>query len=135
MTLGIVVAVRNSMLDAINTAMNAGSGPAKCRLYSGSQPATGGTATTLLAELTMTNPAAPSASSGVLTLSAITQDSSADASGTATWFRVLDSNNVVVFDGTVTATGGGGDMTLVTVSIVALQPVQITSFTIQAGNP
>lgn len=134
MTLGIVTASRNAMLNALAAMIDAGAGPGKVRIYDGSRPATGGAATTLLAELTLSDPCAPVAASAILTFSAITQDSSADATGTATWFRILDSNNNIIFDGSVTATGGGGDMQLVTTSIVAGQPVQITSFTISMAN-
>ena len=134
MTLGIVATARNAMLDALNARINAGAGAGKLRIYDGVRPATGGAATNLLAELTLSDPAAPAAAAGVLTLSAITQDASADASGDATWFRILDSDNNIVFDGSVTASGGGGDLQLVTVSITAGQPVQISSFTITAGN-
>jgi hypothetical protein len=134
MVLGIVATARNAMLDALNARINLGAGAGLLRIYDGSRPATGGAATTLLAELTLSDPAAPAAAAGVLTLSAITQDSSANATGTATWFRIVDSDANAVFDGSVTATGGGGDLQLVTTSITATQPVQVSSFTITAGN-
>ena len=133
MTIGIATTVRNAMLDAINTAMNAGAGAALIRIYDGSRPATGGTVTTLLAELTCTDPAAPSASSGVLTFSTITSDSSANASGTATWGRIVDSNAAFVFDFSVGTSGE--DLNLNSVGITAGQTVSITSATITAGNP
>lgn len=134
MTVGIVTTARNAMLDALNARINLGAGAGMLRIYDGTRPATGGAATTLLAELTLSDPAAPAAASGVLTLSSITQDASANASGTATWFRIVDSDGNAVLDGSVTATGGGGDLQLVTTTIVATQPVQVTSFTITAGN-
>lgn len=134
MVLGIVATARNAMLDALNARINLGAGAGLLRIYDGTRPATGGAATTLLAELTLSDPAAPAAAAGVLTLSAITQDSSANATGTATWFRIVDSDANAVFDGSVTATGGGGDLQLVTTSITATQPVQVSSFTITAGN-
>lgn len=133
MTLGIVVAVRNSMLNIIKTAIDAGGGAGLLRIYDGSRPATGGTATTKLAELTFTSPCAPSASSGVLTFSAITKDSSADATGTATWCRVVDSTAAFVFDGSVSTSGA--DYNLNTTSIVATVEVSCTSATLTAGNP
>ncbi len=131
MTLRYATNLRNAKVDAITTfAGNA----ALCRIYDGTQPATGGTATTLLAELTCGTPFAAGAAAGVLTLSAITQDSSANATGTATWFRIVKSDGTThVLDGTVSTSGA--DLNLVTVSIVATQPVQITSFTITDGNP
>lgn len=132
MALAFPVAIRNGWLDNINTALNAGAGAALIRIYDGTRPATGGTATTLLAELTCTYPAAAAAASGVLTFSAITQDSSANATGTATWFRMVDSTAGFVMDGNVGTSGS--DLNLTTTSIVATQPVSISSATITAPN-
>ncbi len=130
MALGYNVTLRNAQLDAITT-FAAGSG--FLRIYSGTRPATGGTATTLLAELTLNATFAPGASAGVLTLNAITQDSSANATGTAAWFRIVKSDGTThVMDGDVGTSGS--DLNLVTTSIVATQPVQVTSFTITRGN-
>lgn len=132
MALSFATTLRNSMLDQIKTALDAGSGAALIRIYDGTRPATGGTATTLLAELTCTDPSAGSASAGVLTFSSITQDSSANATGTATWFRMVDSSATFVMDGNVGTSGS--DLNLTTTSIVATQPVSISSATITAGN-
>jgi hypothetical protein len=126
--------LRDAMLDAITT--HAGNG-ALFRIYDGSQPATGGTATTLLAELVGASPFAAAAVNGVLTVTAPTQDSSANATGTASWFRIVKADGTThVLDGTVsTVAAGTGDLQLVTTSIVATQPVSITSFVISEGNP
>jgi hypothetical protein len=130
MALGFDVALRNARADAITT--RAG-GSALLRIYDGTRPATSGTATTLLAELTCNATYAPAAASGVLTLNAITQDSSANATGTATWFRNTASNGTtVVMDGNCGTSGS--DLNLVTTSIVATQPVQVSSFVITEGN-
>lgn len=130
MAIGMVANLRNAMLDAITTfAGNSG----KIRLYSGSRPSTGGAITTLLAELTCNATFAPSASGGVLTLNSITSDSSADATGTATWGRLFKSDGTtIVFDFNVGTSGS--DLNLNTTSITAGGPVSITSFTITAGN-
>jgi hypothetical protein len=126
-----VTSIRNAMLDTITTRAGAS---ALLRIYSGTRPATGGTATTLLAQLTCNATFAAAASAGVLTLNAITQDSSADATGTATWFRIVQSNGTTfVLDGDVGTSGS--DLNLVTTSIVATQPVSVTSFVITEGNP
>lgn len=132
MAIGLNATLRNNMLDEI-TARAGGS--ALLRIYDGSQPATGGAATTLLAELTCNATFAPGASGGTLTLNAITADSSANASGTATWFRIVASDGTThVLDGTVTATSGGGDMELSSTSIAAGDSVSITSATFDIGN-
>lgn len=123
--------LRDAMLDAITT--RAGNA-ALLRIYDGSRPATGGTATTLLAELTCGSPFAGAAVNGVLTANAITQDSAANATGTATWFRIVQSDGSThVMDGNVGTSGS--DLNLTTTSIVQNQPVSVTSFVINEGNP
>lgn len=131
MALALSTTVRNNMLDQITTAIGSSG---KLRIYDGSRPASGGSATTLLAELTISNPAAGSASGGVLTFTVPMTDSSANATGTATWGRIVDGSSTFVADFDVSDTGGSGELKLVTTSIVATQPVEITSFTITAGN-
>lgn len=123
--------LRTAMMDAITT--RAGNA-ALLRIYDGTRPATGGTATTLLAELTCGTPFAAGASSGVLTLGSITQDASANATGTATWFRIVKADGTThVLDGNVGTSGS--DLNLTTTSIVSTQPVSVTSFVITEGNP
>jgi hypothetical protein len=129
MALGYSTSLRNARLDAITTAVGSSG---LLRIYDGSRPATGGTATTLLAELTCNATFAPGASSGVLTLNAITSDSSANATGTATWFRITTSGGTAVIDGNVGTSGS--DLNLNTTSIVSGATVAVSSFTITAGN-
>jgi len=129
MTIGMSAALRNARLDAITTAAGAN---AKLRLYSGTRPATGGTATTLLAELTCAATFAPAASGGVLTLNAITSDSSADASGTATWARLVKSDNTFVMDMDVGTTGA--DLNMNSNVISAGAAVAITGATLTEAN-
>lgn len=120
--------LRNARADAITTALGAS---ASLKVYSGTKPATPATAlsgNTLLAELPLSNPAAPAASGGILTFSPFTQDSAANNTGTATWFSLVDGSGNRIVDGTITATDGGGDLTLNTTSIVAGGPVMITAF-------
>lgn len=133
MALAYATTLRNARLDAIDDAANAGAGAALLRIYDGTRPATGGAATTLLAELTFSDPAFGAAGSGIITASAITQDASANATGTATWFRVVDSSATFVMDGNVGT--AGSDLNMTTTSIVATQPVSCSSFVITEGNP
>ena len=126
-------ALRNAMADQITALIDAGSGPGTLKIYSGTQPADADDAlsgNTLLAELALSDPSAPAASSGVLTLSAIADDASADATGTATWARVEDSDGNNVFDCDVTDTGGTGTLKLNTTSIVSGGSVSVSSFTV-----
>jgi len=129
MALAFSTTLRNSRLDQITSAVGASG---FLRIYDGTRPATGGTATTLLAELTCNATFAPAASGGVLTLNAITQDSSANATGTATWFRLVTSGGTFVVDGNVGTSGS--DLNLNTTSIVTAAAVSVTSFTITEAN-
>ena len=129
-------ALQNAMLDEITTRAGAS---ALLKIYDGSQPATADTAVsgqTLLAELTCNATFAPAASGGVLTLNAISDDTSANASGTATWFRITDSGGTTtVLDGDITTVATGtGDLQLDSTSITATQTVNVDSFTITEGN-
>jgi hypothetical protein len=129
MALGYVAALRNAQLDQITSQVGASG---LLRIYSGTRPATGGTETTVLAELTFSATFAPAASAGVLTANAITQDSSANATGTATWFRVLTSGAAARIDGDVGTSGS--DLNLNSTSITLGGTVAVTSFVITAGN-
>lgn len=126
---------RNNQLDEITSLIGASG---FLDIYDGSQPADADTAVsgqTKLAHLALSATAAGAASGGVLTFSAITDDSSADATGTAAWFRVTTSGGTAVFDGDVsTVAAGTGDLQLDSTSITAGQTVSVTSLTITEGN-
>lgn len=125
-------ATRTAMANAIIAQIDADAGAATLKFYTGTQPAGPGTAITdqvLLGTLTCSDPAA-TASSGVITFDAITQDSAADNSGTATWARLADNSGDAVADFDVTDTGGTGAIKLNTTAIVAGGPIAVTSFTI-----
>jgi len=123
----------NAEADAFSVLLDNG----YLRIYDGTQPATANTAIgsqVLLAELRFNADAAPIAVNGVLTFNAITQDSSADATGTASWFRALKSDgSTVMFDGTVGTSGC--DINIATTAIVAGAIVGVTSagFTVNKG--
>lgn len=95
------------------------------------QPATADTAITTqvrLASLPLNATACGSAVAGVATFNAITSDASADATGTATWFRVYKSDHTtVVFDGSVGTSGA--NLNLSSTSIVATGTVSVSSLT------
>lgn len=133
MALGIATALRNARLDAITAFVG---GSAILRIYSGSRPATGGAATTLLAQLTCNATFAPAASSGQLTLNSISPATSAAATGTASWFRLLKADGTTfVCDGSVsTVAAGTGDMRLDDTAIVLGGTVAISSAVITEGN-
>ncbi len=110
--------VRNNMLDELTAYAGA---TVVIKILSGAQPAGGGAETTVLAELTGDVSAfAPAAAAGVLTLNGITADSAANATGTATWFRIYQSDgNTFVMDGDIsTIAAGTGDLQLNDTAIV-----------------
>lgn len=123
---------RNNQLDEVSALIDGGAGAGLLRIYSGTRPATGGTVTTLLAQLTFSDPCAGAAASGALTMSAITSDSSADATATATWFRVVDSSATFVMDGNCGTSGS--DLNFDSVSIIVGNVVAVSSFVITGGN-
>lgn len=136
-----VTALQNTRLNAIKSAIDAGgggTGKGRIKVYGGTKPVTVNTAIsgqTLLADLQISaNPCSAGASSGVLTLVAVSDDTSADASGTATFALITDSDGGVVCDVDVTDTNGAGPMKLNTTNIVAGGTVSVTSVEITAGN-
>lgn len=126
--------VRDAMLDAIETEI--GTTPV-LMIRTGAPPANVGTADsgTVLATLTLPSDWMAAASGGVKAKSGTWEDTSADATGTAGHFRLYASDGTTAHaQGAVTATGGGGDMTVDNTSFAAGQSFTITSFSITAGN-
>lgn len=134
MAVQLSTTVRNAKLDAIETAIGAS---AVLKIRTGAQPANCGTADsgTALAVLSLPADWMAAASGGSKALAGSWADASADASGTAAHFRIYASDGTTChMQGTVTATGGGGDLTLDNVSINSGQSVTITSFTLTEAN-
>jgi hypothetical protein len=130
MTVGFATGLRNARADAITTYAG---GSALLRIYDGTRPATGGTATTLLAELTCNATFAAAASGGVLTLNSISSDTAANATGTATWARIVKSDGTThVLDCSVGTSGA--DINLNTTSLVTGATVSVTSAVFTEGN-
>lgn len=105
-------------------------------IYDGSQPATVNTAVstqTKLASLTFSNPAATSVTNGVVTFAAITSDTSADASGTATWFRAKKADGSAIWDGSVGTSGATLNMNSNVISSGAAVSVTSLTFTVNKG--
>jgi cytochrome c5 len=136
MAIQLSVTVRNARLDAIESSV--GTAPI-LRIYdlTAGAPANCAAAitATLLAEMTLPSDWMAAASNGAKALAGSWADSSANAAGTADFFRVFESTGTTChIQGTVTATGAGGDMTLDNTSIASGQAVSITSFTLTDGN-
>ena len=107
------------------------------RILTGSAPAACGTAETgtILAELTLPSDWMAAAAAGAKAKSGTWQEASANAAGTAGYFRILESTGTTTsVQGTVTDTGGGGDMTLDNAVLALAQVVTVNTFTLTDGN-
>lgn len=134
MTIQLSVAARNARLDAFETTVGVS---AILRIRSGAAPATCATADagTVLATCNLPSDWMAAASAGAKALLGSWQDTAADAAGTAAHFRIYDSAGTTChLQGTVTATGGGGDMTVDNTVFALNQAFSITSFTLTDGN-
>lgn len=111
-------AARNAAAAAVTGLLDAGPGPGTIQIRSGTMPADPQTAATgtLLATVTLADPAAGAPATGVATI-ADPASATGVAAGTASWARFLDSTGTAVLDCDVTATGGGGALTLSTTTI------------------
>jgi hypothetical protein len=132
MALSLPAASRNAACDAVVDRCDAG-GAGSIEIRTGSKPASADDAATgtLLATIPLAATAFGAAVAGVATLQGVPlSDTSADNTGTAGWARVKSGGGATVFDGTVTASGGGGDFTLASTSVVAGTTVRLTSGTV-----
>lgn len=123
-------AAASAAADAVVDLIDAGAGAGTIKIYDGTIPTNANTAIgsqVLLATLTFSDPAFGAASNGVATASAITSDSSADATGTASWARIADSNGNTIMD--VTVGTSGEDINFNTVSFVSGATIAISSLT------
>jgi len=134
MALQFSTTVRNARLDAIETAIGVS---AILKIRTGAAPANCGTADsgTVLATCNLPSDYMAAASGGSKAKSGTWEDTSADGTGTAAHWRLYASDGTTCHaQGTVTATGGGGDMTVDNTSFAAGQQFTVTSFSITDGN-
>lgn len=125
---------RNAGLDAIFTTIGAS---AILKIRTGAVPANCAAADsgTVLATLNLPSTYMSAASGGSKAKTGTWEDLSADATGTAGHFRLYRNDGTTCeIQGTITATGGGGDMTLDNASIATGQAITITAFTVTAGG-
>jgi hypothetical protein len=134
MAIQFSVAVRNARLNAIEAAI----GPsAILKIRTGAPPASCATpdSGTVLATINLPSDWLSDAASGSVSMSGTWEDTSADASGVAGHFRIYDSTGTTChMQGTVTATGGGGDLQVDNVNFAVGQSFTITSFILTDGN-
>ncbi len=126
--------VAKAMANAFTTALDAGTAGI-IEIYDGTIPTDADTAVgaqTKLATLTFSGTSFGAATDGnpggLITANAITSDSSADATGTASWARLLtQSGGTVICD--VNVSTSGATINFNTVSFTAGSAIAITSFT------
>jgi len=133
MTIRLPVASRNAAANAVADLVDAGAGSGLVRIYTGTQPASADLAATgtLLATFTTNDPAFGSAGTGTANLIVVPAISTTGvAAGNAGWFRLLDSTAATILDGSITATGGGGDLIMSTITVSVGLTLQLTAGTI-----
>jgi hypothetical protein len=135
MTIQLSVTARNARLDAIETIVGVSG---KLQMYTGSPPANCATAPsgTKIFEETLASDWAAAASAGTKSFNNTPiSDVGLSPGGVAGYFRLTDNAGTTChMQGTITATGGGGDMTVDNTSIATGQPVNITGFTMADNN-
>lgn len=134
MAIQLSVAVRNARLDAVETTIGTS---AVLKIRTGAQPANvAASATgTVLATLSLPSDWMAAASGGAKALAGSWADASADATGTAEHFEITASDGTTRhMQGSVTASGGGGDIIVQNTSFASGQAFSITSFTLTDAN-
>lgn len=134
MAVQLSITTRNARLDAIETAVGVS---AVLKIRTGAQPADCAAVDsgTVLATLSLPADWMAAASGGSKAMSGTWSDSSADNTGTAAHWRLYASDGTTChMQGTVTVTGGGGDMTVDSTSFTAGQQFSVTSFSLTDGN-
>lgn len=134
MTVQTSDAIANAQLDAVESTIGTA---AVLKIRTGAQPANiaASDSGTVLATLSLPSDWMANAATRTKAKSGTWSDSSADASGTAAhWVLYASDGTTRHMQGTVTVTGGGGDITVDSVSFTAAQAFTITGFTLTAGN-
>lgn len=128
MTVKYGITLANAMLDAYES--NIGTSP-RLKIFDGTLPAACATADdgVVLADINLPSDWMAAASAGSKAKSGTWQDASADATGSADYYRIYTSGGTCVEQGTVSLAGGGGDMILDSLSFTAGQSFTITTFT------
>lgn len=129
MALTHITALRNSLADLVVDAIDVGTTDATGDL----QFAVDSTFAVILATLAFANPAFAAAAGGVAVADPIASDTNAAGGGSTTAFRIRNRDNAEVLRGTVTATGGGGDVQLSSTLVTNGDTVAITSMSYTAS--
>lgn len=134
MAIQLSTAVRNARLDAIESTVGAS---AVLKIRTGAAPANVAASDTgtVLATLNLPADWMAAASGGSKAKSGTWDDSAADAAGSAAHFRLYATDGTTChLQGTVTVTGGGGDLQVDNVVFAAGQGFTITAFSLSDAN-
>tara|TARA_R100001086_G_scaffold245696_1_gene176939 strand:+ start:538 stop:924 length:387 start_codon:yes stop_codon:yes gene_type:complete len=127
MSLTHVTAVRNALADEVVDRIDVGTADTEGDI----EIQDSGNST--LCVIDLANPAFGAASSGVATAQSLPVEGTCTGAGDADHFLVRDRDNAEIFRGTVTATGGGGDMQLSSVTLAVDDVVRLNTFTYTAS--
>lgn len=117
-------AVRNGLADFIDAQVNGGTGAGTLEFQTSGDVE--------VATLTFGDPAFGAAASGVITANSITDDTNATG-GTVAKFVIKDGDGTSILSGSVTGSGGGGDIELSSTSVGAGDTVSVSSLTYEAS--
>lgn len=124
----------NTSANAVTALLNSG----VLRMYTGGQPTSANAAVsagnTLLASLIFAATAFAAAANGTASANAISDETSAPATGSALWFRAWSNGAAsAVWDGTIATTGTTADLNLNSIQITTGAQVTVTSLTFTAS--
>lgn len=123
MSLTHATALRSTLADAVDAAINTGSGAAKLRLRDGA---------TTIVDFELQNPAFGNAAAGVITLEGVPIAAEAGAAGELDNFQILDRDGGVVLSGSVSGSGMGGDIEVSNINVADEQECSLDSLTYTA---
>jgi hypothetical protein len=124
MTLTHATAVRNAQADAVDDAVNTGTGTAQFIARA---------STTVLVAFNLPNPAFAAASGGDLVLNSTPIAGTGVAAGAADNFLLVDRDAGTVLSGSISGPGGGGDVEASNINIAVDQDCSLESFTYTAA--
>jgi|WetSurSiteA1Bulk_404760.scaffolds.fasta_scaffold36087_2 hypothetical protein len=128
------VTLRNNQLNQFEITL--GTSPL-LRLYTGSKPINCSLAAIgeLIAEMILPLDFMSAPLDGIITKSGVWEDLSANAEGTLGYFRMYDASGIECHcQGSITITNAGGEMTVDYTDVLVGQRIEVTYFSIAAGN-
>jgi len=122
MALTLSITAKNAVLDGLVDTIDGGAGSqGSIKIFDDSD--------TELATLPLSNPAFGSANNGTVLANSVTNDNTV-VTGTASTFKVYNTDGLELFSGTVTGLGGGGDLILSNINLVVGDSISVSSFSL-----